>query len=254
MSEWNDPFSFTNSVSALTLGTGRGEYYRASGASVGHQRLGQRGRWQVEVFGEAQRGVEMGSDFFLTSPIRDDTVNAVLAADRADVLGARSSVSWFSGIDPNGLIVTTRLEVEAATGDAEYRRAWAKASVSHPLPFSLAGALEAGAGALWGDELVQRTYFLGGSGSLRGFNTNEIRGPAFWQARAEVASGFAGARIGVFADAGWVGPRDELTLDDPWMAVGVGASLLDGIFRFDVARAVRRGSRWKVHLYLDGLF
>ena len=31
-------------------------------------------------------------------------------------------------------------------------------------------------------------------------------------------------------------------------------SLLDGLFRFDVARAVRGATGWKFHLYLDGLF
>jgi hypothetical protein len=36
--------------------------------------------------------------------------------------------------------------------------------------------------------------------------------------------------------------------------VGIGVSFLDGIARFDVARAVRGSDRWKVHLYLDGLF
>ncbi|MCH7530418.1 MAG: hypothetical protein IIB36_01480 [Gemmatimonadetes bacterium] len=35
-------------------------------------------------------------------------------------------------------------------------------------------------------------------------------------------------------------------------SVGVGTSLLDGLFRFDVARVVRGAKRWKVHLYWTG--
>lgn len=254
MTDWSDPFALPSSVSAIVLGIDRGEYYRATGAALRYQRLGQHLRWQLEAFHEAQRSVSLGTEFFLASPIRDDTVDAVLAADRLDVTGGRSSLSWFSGLDPNGLIVTGRVEVEAATGDATYQRAWAKASATHPLPFDLAGAVEVAAGALWGDELLQRNFFLGGSSSLRGLDANQINGPSFWHARAEVASGFAGARIGVFTDAGWVGPRRDLVLDDPWVAVGVGTSLLDGLIRFDVARSVRRDRRWKLYLYLDGLF
>jgi hypothetical protein len=254
MADWGDPFSFTSSVAALFLGMDRGEYYRATGAALGHKYIGQRVRWQVEGFHEAQRGVSLGSDFFLSSPIRDDTVDAVLSADRLDVSGGRTTLSWFAGLDPNGLIVTGRVHAEAATGDASYQRAWAQASAIHPLPFGLAGAVEVGAGALWGDEPIQRNFFLGGSSTLRGLDQNQIHGASFWHARAEVASGFAGARIGLFTDVGWVGPRTDFSLHDPWASVGVGTSLLDGIFRFDIARSVRRDSRWKVYLYLDGLF
>jgi hemolysin activation/secretion protein len=216
--------------------------------------MGQRARWQLEAFHEAQREVSLGTDFFLSSPIRDDSVDAVLPADRLDVSGGRLTLAWFSGVDPNGLILTGRLQAEAAVGDASYRRAWAKASAAHPLPFDLAGAVEVAAGSLWGNEPVQRNFFLGGAATLRGLDANQIFGPSFWHARAEVASGFEGARIGLFTDAGWVGPRKEFALRDPWVSVGVGASLLDGIFRFDVSRAVRREQRWKVQLYLDGLF
>jgi hypothetical protein len=38
------------------------------------------------------------------------------------------------------------------------------------------------------------------------------------------------------------------------LSVGIGTSLLDGLFRFDVARAVRGATGWKFHLYMDGLF
>jgi hypothetical protein len=254
MADWADPFSFTSSLGALVLGIDRGQYYRATGATLEYARMGKRVRWRAEAFYEAQREVTLGTDFFLSSPIRDDTVDAVIAAEPLDVSGGRATLAWFSGVDPDGLILTGRLQAEVATGDASYRRAWAKASAAHPLPFDLAGAVEVAAGSLWGDEPLQRSFFLGGAATLRGLDANQIHGPSFWHARAEVATGFAGARVGLFSDAGWVGPRREFTLSDPWVSVGVGTSLLDGIFRFDVSRAVRRDQRWKVQLYLDGLF
>lgn len=254
MSEWHDPFSLTSSLGALLLGTDRGEYLRATGGALGYRRTGQRVRWQLEAFYEAQKPVSLGTDFYLASPIRDDTVNTVLEADRLDLGGARLALSWFSGIDPGGLILTGRVMAEAAGGDATVQRAAASLSASHPLPFGLAGAVEVGGGASWRDDPLQAGFFLGGASTLRGLNANQVHGPSFWRARAEIATGFAGARIGTFTDLGWVGAREDFTLDDPFASVGLGASLLDGLFRMDVARAVRRESRWKLHLYLDGLF
>jgi len=111
-----------------------------------------------------------------------------------------------------------------------------------------------GAGALWGDGPLQREFFIGGAATLRGVDNESIRGASFWRGRAELGSGFAGARVVVFGDAGWAGPREDFSVSDPWVAVGLGGSLLDGLVRVDLARGVRRGTQWKVHLYLDGLF
>lgn len=254
MGDHGNPFSITSSLGNLVLGTDRGEYYRVTGASIGRRRMGQRVRWDAQAFYEHQRPVARESTFFLLQSVRDDTVNAVLPAADVSLAGGRTTVSWFSGIDPSGLILTGRLTAEVAGGDATYQRASASLSASHPLPMGLAGALEVGAGALWGDDIVQRDFFLGGSSTLRGFDDYSVHGPSFWRARAELATGLAGARVGVFSDAGWVGPRSAFALSDPMVSVGLGGSLLDGLLRADVGRGVRRGSEWKIHLYLDGLF
>ncbi len=254
MAEETHPFSLTKSVGNLLLGTDHGQYYRATGASLGYGRAGKRVRWGLEAFHERQRSVEQNTDFFLLKPIRDHTAPSVLEAEPLDLTGGRATLAWFSGVDPNGLILTGRLAGEAAGGDAVYQRLSATLSATHPLPLGLAGALEFGAGALWGDDPVQRHLFLGGSASLRGFHTNAFHGSSAWQGRAEIASGFAGARIGLFGDLGWAGPRADFRFDDPAASVGIGVSLLDGLLRADLAHAVRLGSGWKLHLYLDGLF
>ena len=62
------------------------------------------------------------------------------------------------------------------------------------------------------------------------------------------------ARIGLFTDIAWAGARDDIAWSDRYQGVGIGTSLLDGLFRFDIARAIKGNDRWKVHLYLDGLF
>ena len=254
MSEFDNPFGLISSADALFLGGGAAQFYRATGVSLGYEALGERVRYSVTGFSERQRGVALETDYFLFDRFIDDTVDAVLAADDVNVAGVRGAVGWFRGIDPNGLILTGRLAGEVGGGDRSYRRVMGAASLSHPLPLGLAGAIELGAGSTWGDVTLQREFFLGGSPSLRGFGTNHAHGTAFWRARGELATGLAAARIGVFSDVGWVGPRDDVRFDDPLLSVGIGTSLLDGLFRFDVARAVRGATGWKFHLYLDGLF
>lgn len=254
MGDWTSPFSFRSSLESLLLGVDNAQFYRATGAALGRTRVGSRVRLDVEGFWERHDPVTESSDFSLLGLLRDDDATPILPADEVQVGGARADLRWFAGLDPNRLILTGQLLGEVAGGDASYRRAAATLSASHPLGGGLAGAVEVGAGALWGDVLVQRSFFLGESGTLRGFPEAWMHGASFWRARAEVASGFAGARLGLFTDAGWAGPRDAFSLDDPSVSVGVGTSLLDGILRFDVARGVRRGNGWRVHLYLDGLF
>lgn len=255
MGDWTSPFSLTTSLEALLFGSARSQYYRATGASLGRERGGDGFSASVEGFYERHGAVSVATGFSVKGLFSDDdTVASVIPADEASVGGVRGELRWFRGTDPNGLILTGNLLGEVAGGDAAYRRGALILSASHPLPLGLAGALEVGGGALWGDFLVQRSFFLGASGSLRGFDADVVGGSSFWRARAELASGFAGARLALFSDAGWAGPRDDFTLDDPLVSVGVGTSLLDGLLRFDVARAVRRGGGWKVHFYLDGLF
>ena len=254
MSDVHDPFDLTSSASALIFGADRGEYYRSTGASVGYGSEG-RTRWSIGAFAERHGAVERNTDFFLLSTVRDTPFFPVRRADAGDVVGLRGSLGWFHGLDPNDLVATIRLRGEIGEGDLSYQRAQAAASVSHPVPFGLAGALEVAAGHGWGQLPTQRNFFLGGHKSLRGGLTNEFNGSAFWRARGELATGFAIARVALFADLGKVGaPGWDWTFDNPVVSVGVGTSLLDGLLRFDVARGVRSISRWRAHLYMDGLF
>jgi hemolysin activation/secretion protein len=262
MSDWTDPFRLTSSAMNLLFGTDRGEYYRATGAALGYRSRGVSVSTDVRAFYERHRAVELTTDFSVRGFLRDDTVAAVLFADELDVAGGRGTLAWFSGTDPSSWILTGALTGEAgwtgdrfaSVGNDTYQRVDARLSVSHPLFLGLAGALEVGSGTSWGALPLQRSFFLGSSPSLRGFHANEHFGPTFWRARGEVATDFVAARLSLFSDVGWVGERDAFRLDDPLASVGLGASLLDGIVRVDIARAVRGSNRWKAHLYLDGLF
>jgi len=254
MNDGDDPFRLTSSLMNVVFGTDRGEYYRATGATLAHRRRGTMLTSDVGVFQERQEAVERYTEFSLRHLVRGDSVEAIIPADDVNVTGGRARLGWYSGTDPNGLIVTGSVGGEAAFGDAEYQRAFARLSLGHPLPLGLAGALEVEAGSSWGDVTRQRSFFLGSWATLRGFDLNEHFGPSFWRGRAEIATGFAGARLALFSDVGWIGERAAFRFDDPLAGVGAGVSLLDGIVRADVARAVRGGDKWKFYLYLDGLF
>jgi len=55
-----------------------------------------------------------------------------------------------------------------------------------------------------------------------------------------------------FSDIGWAGPRDAFTRGRPLIGSGVGASLLDGLVRMDLSRALRAPTGWRFDLYFDG--
>ncbi|HSW28915.1 MAG TPA: ShlB/FhaC/HecB family hemolysin secretion/activation protein [Longimicrobiales bacterium] len=252
--DWSDPFSLGSSLSNLLFGSSVGEFHRATGASLGYARRGRATRLTLAGFYERHRAVERTTDFSVPDLFGSHPAREVFPAAPATLQGARASLRWFRGQDPNELILTGQLLGEVATGDASYRRGAVTLGASHPLFLGLAAAVEAGAGTLLGDELPQRAFLLGGSTTVRGFDDSAIRGSSFWRGRAELATGFAGARVGLFGDAGWAGPRSAFTFDDPLVSAGVGTSLLDGLIRLDLARGVRGGDQWHVHFYLDGLF
>lgn len=254
MSEILDPFDLKSSLSHAVLGNDHGEYLEASGASLGFRRLGDRTRFSLVAFTERHRPVQLAADFSLRAEWGDVQVQPLLQAERVELRGARGGFSWFHGLDPNGLVMTGALQGEAATGDASYQRVSATLTASHPLPLGLAGAFEVSGGSTWGDSPVQRSFFLGGTESVRGYDTNVMYGESYWAGRAEIATGFAAARLSLFTDLGWAGDRGGFDWDERIQGAGVGASLLDGIFRLDLARSLRGPRAWKLHAYLDGLF
>jgi hypothetical protein len=80
-------------------------------------------------------------------------------------------------------------------------------------------------------------------------------GNAFWLARAEIGRTIQGTRPVVFTDIGWVGDRTKMQeIGRPMSGVGAGASLLDGLIRFDIARGLYPRKQWRVDLYVEAIF
>ncbi|MGH7644327.1 MAG: BamA/TamA family outer membrane protein, partial [Gemmatimonadales bacterium] len=126
-------------------------------------------------------------------------------------------------------------------------------SASAPLTGRQVGSQELSGGISAGTLPVQSLWYLGAPGSLRGYAGGTAQDEAFWRVRADLATAFPGVRVVLFGDAGAVAPRDDLSADVTLASAGIGASLLDGLFRVDLARALRSPTGWRVEFYVDGV-
>ncbi len=111
-----------------------------------------------------------------------------------------------------------------------------------------------GLGMADADTPIQRHFYLGGPETFRGTLTGDLTGSAFWFGRAEVATDFPAARLVAFSDFAWVGTEEKFDTDGFASSVGVGASLLDGLLRIDLAHVLKGEEGTRLHIYFDGLF
>ncbi len=243
---------FGNSFNALFFGRDDGDYFRATGAELTrHAAAGADEHVTWRLFAERQRPLRTNTEWsvrrlFDASPLRPN-----LAAQPADEAGAEIGLRWFHGV--SALRWGGALGLDGAVGTFDYARPTATAQLGFPLPFGLVASTEAAVGTSVGTPPLQRDWFLGGPASLRGYAGDVVHGPAFWRGRAEVATSFPAARLALFGDAGWAGPRDGLRAGRPLYSAGIGASFLDGYIRMDLARALRAPLGWRFDLYLDGI-
>jgi len=248
------PFGLGNSLSALFLGRDEGDFFRATGAELAGTPPRTEQQWyRWRVFAEQQRQVVKNTDFsvpHLFDGARDFRPN--LPAERADQFGAALDFALHRGLDPAGLRWAADLFVEGAAGTFGYVRPSLALSASAPLPGRFVGALEVAGGTSFGDLPAQSAWYLGGSGSVRGYAPLTAGGTAFWRTRAEVSNQLPGARWVLFSDAGWAGARDDVRFDPLLVSAGAGASFLDGLVRFDLARSLRGERQWRAELYLNG--
>jgi hypothetical protein len=250
-----DPFSLASSLNALLIGRDDAQYYRAAGAALAMAPAAVRNQWwEARLYGERQMAVSRNTDFSLRHVLDGDAdFRPVVPAERADQAGLELTLRGQHGTDPNGLRLGAELSARGEVGDFDFGRERLTLRAAFPLPLGFAGALEAAGGTADGDVPRQSHWYLGGPTTLRGYPTATLAGPSFWRGRAELGRGPPGLRISVFGDAGWAGERQDLRSGRPLLSAGVGGSFLDGILRFDVARALRSPTGWRVHLYMDGL-
>lgn len=245
-----------NSATALFFGRDDGDYYRASGARLSLLPASERRTsWRIDLSAE-EHGLLAPSHGFALSrwvggesdPFRDN-----VQADEGRELAATVRYSPWWGSDARGAQGGLELLLHAATGDRDFARSRLVARVAVPVVAGLRLGFEGAGGTAWGDLPIQRAWFLGGSRTLRGYAGASAVGPTFVRGRVEAARQFDGFSLAAFSDGGWAGPRDRVRLDDALLSAGLGASVLDGLVRIDLARALRAPEGWRLELYLDAL-
>ena len=264
LGDWGRPLSLGNSFNSLMLGYDEGLYFRETGLELSASRQGARTRVEATLFAERHQNAPKRSDASLPNLFGDAAFPDNIFAERGDIAGISGRWRAFSSVDPGVPVLSGSAWGEAATGDfGDYGRVAVSAALQLPLGlWSL--ALEGATGRVFGEPPLQRHFHLGGSYTLRAFDPGAAAGESFWLGRVELGRGFrigdpaydvggSALRVTAFWDAAWAGPRDGFGTEGWRSSVGAGFSILEGLFRIDIARAVRGGATWRLHLYFDGL-
>jgi hypothetical protein len=254
--DWGEPLGLGASLDALLFARDDGFYYRSWGAEL--TRASQRGassQLVQRLFVERQSGASVNTQFSLANAINDTRFLDNIAAEKATIVGYEGSLSGSYGDDPAGWRATTLLRAELGTGTFDYTRGSAEATVSHAIGEKLVGALTASAGVSGGTLPVQRLWYLGGPYTVHGQGPGTAVGDAYWFGRAELGWGTSKLRPIIFGDIGWAGDRhDWRSPGRPISGAGVGASVLDGLIRFDLSRGIHPDRGWRADMYLQGTF
>jgi len=252
--DFSDPFSFGSSLSALLFGRDEGFYYRTLGAELtGTGDDSATGTWRL--FAEHQSDAKKKTNFSLAGRIGSKEFDDNIDAKNGNYFGVSAERHGTRGLDPHGLRLFGQTRAEAVTGPVDYVRGMFDVTVSHGLTKRLDGALTLAAGSSAGRVPIQRAWFLGGSQSVRGQAAGAAIGNAFWMSRVELGSSFVGARPVVFYDVGWAGDRKDFSSPGrPISGAGVGASFMDGLVRFDVARGIYPEKKIRANLYVEARF
>lgn len=253
--DWGDPLAFGNSVSALLLGRDEGFYYRAWGAELTRGPTDAISGLVSRLFVEHHSDAETEASFSLARALNGrrfgdniDAVNGTIGGLSLRHVGSR-------GLDPHGWRFLSDVRLEGAAGSFDYSRAAGDVTVSHGLGARADGALTVGAGTSGGTLPMQRWWFLGGAHTVRGQSAATRAGNSYWLARGEIGSSFVMARPVLFADFGWAGDRADFSSPGtPISGVGVGASFLDGLVRFDLAKGIRPSRGMRGYMYLEARF
>lgn len=260
--DWGNPLSFGSSVSALLFGRDEGFYYRTTGVELTRTRDPRSDGAHVDwrLFFENERTAKQKTDFSLGPSFIPNIV-----AEDEQYVGTGLHVNHTAGRDPRGFQVLTDIRLEAATALSRtdslwnrYARGGADFTFSHGLPAQLLGALTLSGGTSVGTVPTQRLWYLGGAQTVRGQRPDTAqRGNAYWLTRTELAYDAQLVRPALFSDIGWTGDRQLLyknQLGRPMSGVGVGASFMQGLFRFDVARGLYPQQRVRVDMYVEARF
>jgi hemolysin activation/secretion protein len=207
------------------------------------------------LFAENHSDARKKTNFSLAHSFGADGFTDNIDADNGNIVGLAVERHGSYGLDPHGFRFFGSLRGEGATGSFDYGRAMFDATVSRGITPRLDGALTLGGGTSAGKLPAQRLWYLGGSQTVRGQEAGTYFGDAFWMGRVELGSSFVGARPVVFYDVGWAGDRRDFgDPGKPMSGAGVGASFMDGLVRFDLARGIYPKKKVRASLYVEARF
>jgi Haemolysin secretion/activation protein ShlB/FhaC/HecB len=251
--DWGDPLGFSSSVSALFFGRDEGFYYRTWGAELrGEKDYGLINNWRL--FGEQEFDATVHTEFAIAHPggVKGELTN--IDAVNGNVIGLAIGHHSSYGLDPHGFRALTDLQMEGATGTFDYSRGSLQTTLSRGFG-ALDGALTLGGGTAGGYLPVQKQFFLGGVGTVRGQRAGAAIGDSFWMSSLEIGSRSVGFRKIVFGDLGWAGSRTNFAHPGrPLSGAGVGASFMDGLIRLDVAKGIYPEKSIRANLYVEARF
>jgi hypothetical protein len=246
------PFGPINSFFSLMAQRDDGEYYRTLGTELTAENTGS-GWWSARAFFERETAVAVETQASLPHLFdQANTFRPNIVADTATQFGAAFTLRGSMALSR---VVTLGGEttLDGATGNFDYGRAAATLRLFVTPAGPLAGALTASAGTSTGTVPTQWRFYLGGSTNLRGYPGGVLAGSAFWSGRAEIGNGFPGFRLMAFTDVGWAGDRTTFWSGQALVGAGIGASVLDGLLRFDLARGLSNPKGWRFEVYVDGV-
>lgn len=248
----NAPLGAVNSFMAVVAGRDDGEYLRSRGVELIAENTVSRW-WSARLWTEQQRLASVETRASLPHLFNGDRhFRSNMMADAATQYGASLALRGTAAVGRR-VTLGVQSELRGEIGDFEYGRGTVTALALLEPGGPLAGALTLAAGTTRGTVPTQGQFFLGGSGSLRGYAGGAIAGDAFWRMRAEVGNALRAARLIAFTDIGWAGARTDFATGRPLIGAGIGASFLDGLVRIDLARALRNPTGWRLEFYVDGL-
>lgn len=247
------PFSFGSSLDALLFGNDEADYYRTLGGELVVEPNASGARWYTaRLFAQKESAAAKKTDFSLAHALHSEHVfDPNIQADAGTEYGSEITLRFNHGLNPDALRIGGEIYGHGAMGTNDFGRGAVTLRATFPLTSSLSAALEGASGLTSSKVPLQHLWYMGGSNTLRGYHASALSGEAFWRGRAELGFGLPAVRLVGFSDAAWAGARDQFGVGKPLISVGAGASFLDGIIRFDVARGLRAPKGWTTTLYFD---
>ncbi|HEX2190236.1 MAG TPA: hypothetical protein VHG51_15115 [Longimicrobiaceae bacterium] len=239
-----------NTFSSLLAGEDYSDPYYTSGAELTAGRALRPG-WTLTggLRVEEHRSAELASEFSVWGdfrPVRPVDEGAVLLASLGVERGAPADAarSWrlalrteAATLDPGGRDLAGAL----AGGGRRWTRAWAEAGWTRRwAPRDALLELDGSAGITGGSVPVQGRFYLGGRGTVPGFDLRSFSDTRFALARATASADLAAPwlRGRLFAAAGQA--------QGTHAGVGAGLGIFYDILRVDLARGLGDGGRWEL--------